>query len=276
MEWRKVKNIIILILLMVNGLLLVIVGSRVDQVRRYERSALEQAVRVLEQNGIRVEEQAVTAAEGMTSRTLERSAPAEQKMAAGLLGEEVTARNQGGGMYTYLGERGMVHFRTGGQIDLRPEEDARWSGTNPEALVRSLLGEMNIEGEITEAALEEGTGTVTVCQLWQGVPVFTCRMVFTFRENTLTALTGTVLAPGESSGEKVQLLTLPSALLAFQDAILSGGDICSAVESMSPGYRMTQSFSGTLLLEPVWLISGNTADYYMDAVTGELSRLTGK
>ena len=121
-----------------------------------------------------------------------------------------------------------------------------------------------------------GTGTVTVRQLWQGVPVFSCWMVFTFRENVLISLSGTVLAPGESSVENDRLLTLPSALLAFQDGILSGGDVCSAVESMKPGYRMVQSFRGTLWLEPVWLISGNTADYYMDAVTGELSRLTGE
>ena len=276
MEWRKVKNIIILILLLVNGFLLVIVGSRVGEVRRYERSALEQAVRVLETNGIRVNEQAVTAAEGLSSQAVERSAGAETEMAGGLLGEAVTVRNQGGGMYTYYGSRGIVNFRTGGQFDLRPEEDARWKGTDPEALARSLLSEMKIEGEITETALNDGTGTVTVRQLWQGVPVFSCWMVFTFRENVLTSLSGTVLAPGESSVENDRLLTLPSALLAFQDGILSGGDVCSAVESMKPGYRMVQSFRGTLWLEPVWLISGNTADYYMDAVTGELSRLTGE
>ena len=276
MEWRKVKNLIILILLLVNGFLLVIVGSRIGEVRRYERSALEQAIQVLETNGIRVNGQAVTAAEELSSRTLERSSAAEQELAAGLLGEEVTVRNQGGGMYTYLGERGIVNFRTGGQFDLRPEEDARWQGSDPETLARNLLSEMKIGGEIIETALEGGTGTVTVRQLWQGVPVFSCRMVFTFRENKLTSLSGTVLVPGESSEENDRLLTLPSALLAFQDGILSGGDICSAVESMEPGYRMVRSFGGTLWLEPVWLVSGNTADYYLDAVTGELSRLTGK
>jgi regulatory protein YycI of two-component signal transduction system YycFG len=135
---------------------------------------------------------------------------------------------------------------------------------------------MKIEGEIAEAALNGGAGTVTVRQLWQGVPVFSCQMVFVFRDNELISLSGTVLAPGESSVENSRLLTLPSALLSFMDGILSGGDVCSAVESMAPGYRMVQSFSGMMRLEPVWLISGNTADYYMDAVTGELSRLTGK
>jgi hypothetical protein len=33
---------------------------------------------------------------------------------------------------------------------------------------------------------------------------------------------------------------------------------------------------GVLRMEPVWFVATNTADYYMDAVTGELSRLTGE
>ena len=43
MEWPKLKNIIILILLLVNGFLLVLVVGREFQVSRYERSAFTQA-----------------------------------------------------------------------------------------------------------------------------------------------------------------------------------------------------------------------------------------
>ena len=57
--------------------------------------------------------------------------------------------------------------------------------------------------------------------------------------------------------------------------VLERGDVCSAVESMEPGYRLTQSFSSVVRLEPVWLVSTNAADYYMNAVTGQISRLTG-
>ena len=56
MEWPKLKNIIILILLLVNGFLLVLVVGRELQVARYERSALTQAGQILAQNGISVEE----------------------------------------------------------------------------------------------------------------------------------------------------------------------------------------------------------------------------
>ena len=40
MEWSKVKNIIILLLLLVNGFLLVLVGMRREETENYQASAL--------------------------------------------------------------------------------------------------------------------------------------------------------------------------------------------------------------------------------------------
>ena len=52
MEWSKVKNIIILLLLLVNGFLLVLVGMRREETENYQASALAQAVEVLERSGM--------------------------------------------------------------------------------------------------------------------------------------------------------------------------------------------------------------------------------
>ena len=47
MEGRKIKNIVILILLMVNGFLLFLVVGQQMKVRQYQRSALTRASQVL-------------------------------------------------------------------------------------------------------------------------------------------------------------------------------------------------------------------------------------
>ena len=52
MEWGRLKNIIILILLLVNGFLLVLVGAHRRETREYEQTALEKTIRVLEGRGI--------------------------------------------------------------------------------------------------------------------------------------------------------------------------------------------------------------------------------
>lgn len=274
MEWRKVKNVIILILLLVNGFLLVLVGSRQEQMRRYERTALAQAVQVLEQNGIQVVEEGMTAADGLFGQSVERSVLAEEALARELLGETVAGENRGGGLYTYRGSAGTVSIRSGGEVSVHMEQDDRWYAAEPLSATKSFLSAMDINAKIVENTTENGSGTVTVCQLWQGVPVYSCQLVFTYEGGWLTALSGQLLLSGETAAEESRLLDLPSALLRFLDEVLTSGDVCSEVTALEPGYRMTQSFSGAAHLEPVWLISTNTADYYMDAVTGELSRST--
>ena len=44
---------------------------------------------------------------------------------------------------------------------------------------------------------------------------------------------------------------------------------------MEAGYRAaSQHLSGGVRLTAVWLVSSNTADYYLDGATGALTRLT--
>ena len=275
MEWRKVKNIVILVLLVVNGFLLAIVGARWGEVRRYEQTALDQAALVLEQNGIRVNKTALGGADSLALLTAERSVSAERALAEALLGGAVSAQNQGGGLYSYGNSRGTLSFRSGGRIVLRAESDPQWQTDDPQALALRLFDRMGVSGRVESAAVEDGSGTVTLCQLWEGVALFSCRVEFTFEAGMLTAMTGTVV-PGEmGDGESVSPMNLPTALLRFMEGVLERGDVCSAVESMEPGYRLTQSFSSVVRLEPVWLISTNAANYYMNAVTGQISRLTG-
>lgn len=275
MEWRKVKNIIILVLLVVNGFLLAIVGARWGEVRRYEQTALDQAALVLEQNGIRVNKTALGGADSLALLTAERSVSAERALAEALLGGAVSAQNQGGGLYSYGNSRGALSFRSGGRIVLRAESDPQWQTDDPQTLALRLFDRMGVSGRVESAAVEDGSGTVTLCQLWEGVALFSCRVEFTFEAGMLTAMTGTVV-PGEmGDGESVSPMNLPTALLRFMEGVLERGDVCSAVESMEPGYRLTQSFSSVVRLEPVWLISTNAANYYMNAVTGQISRLSG-
>ena len=52
MEWSKLKNIILILLLCVNAFLLVLAGIQESRSARYEEETRQAAVDVLEQNGI--------------------------------------------------------------------------------------------------------------------------------------------------------------------------------------------------------------------------------
>ena len=86
MEWPKLKNIIILILLLLNGFLLVLVGMRYTESVQYERAALEQTLKVLEGQGIQADGAALAPAGELAPLTAERDLERELQLAQALLG----------------------------------------------------------------------------------------------------------------------------------------------------------------------------------------------
>lgn len=272
MEWGKVKNIIILILLLVNGFLLILVGARRSEVRRYEQSALERSVQVLEENGIRMEPGAMAAGiTGVSPLTAERDIDAEARLVAALMGEEITGNHRGGGLYTYVSDRGQVSVRAGGEISLIASEDRYWLTDDPAAHAAALMEALPVAMEPVSADIAGGDGSVTYRQRWEGAPVFSCQVTLTYRDGRLTDLSGSLLAAERTAAESAELLTLPTVLMRFLDGILDSGDTCSAVHAVEPGYRVSQSFSGAVRLTSVWRISTDMTDYYLDGITGELS-----
>ena len=275
MEWSKVKNIIILLLVLVNGFLLVLVGVQGGETRRYQDSALTQAVEVLERNGIQVDQSALGDLADLTPLAADRDIRREEELAGALLGESVVGENQGGGLYQYAGSRGTVAIRAGGTITARMEPDGTWTAQDdPGQHAAALLESMGVEARLVEDDTRDGSGTVRFQQLWQEAPLFSGQVSFTYQAGTLTGMEGRLLIQAPRAGDPIQgqTITLSTALLRFLDEILASGDVCSAVEGMEPGYLASQDFSGSVQLSPAWLITGNTARYYLNAVTGEVTR----
>lgn len=272
-EWRRVKNIMIIILLLINGFLLVLVGSRRSESQRYERSALNGSIQVLAYNGIELRESAISARGGQAGGTTERDLRMENKIASILLGEEVEGTDRGGGLVTYATGRGQISIRAGGELTSRLEDQPYWYTSDPENHAASLMERLGVESRLAEAELLDGSGTVVYQQMLDGVPLFSCRLCFVYEGGRLAQLSGNLLAVDSFHEEDGELLSLPTVLMRFLDDVLSSGDVCSAILAVEPGYRMTQSFTNTIRLQPVWYISTNTADYYVDGITGELSRV---
>ncbi len=273
MEWKKLKDLIILILLVVNGFLLVLVGFRREESARYERAALDQTVQVLERGGIRVDLDAVSDGAGLAPVSVERDLDREAELAQALLGQEVRGENRGGGLYLYRGETAEVSLRVGGELSASMSEGGRWHTDDPEGHAAALLEQMGVEARQTGVDAEGKRTSVRFQQLWEGVPLFSSQVEFTYEDGALRAVRGTLLIAGQSAREAGQVLTLPTALMRFSEEAAAAGDVCSAIRSMEAGYRGTvQSLSGGIRLAPVWLVATDTANYYLDCVSGSLTR----
>lgn len=276
MEWRKLKNLIILILLMVNGFLLILVAARRGEALLYERSALEGAVQVLEGGGIHVELSELADADGLTLLNVERDLEREFLMAQALLGaESVRQDNRGGGLYLYQNGNGELSVRASGELSAEMADGPNsLADGGPERHATQLLKKMGIDAEQVGAD-EEGEWTrVRFRQLWNGVPLFSCEVEVVYYYNLLYSVQGTLLATQAGTAEAGQAMTLPTALLRFWEGVTATGDVCSSIQSMRTGYRGTvQALSGGVRLTPVWLVSTDTAQYYLDCVTGALTRV---
>ena len=275
MEWPKLKNIILLILLLVNGFLLVLVGTRYTESVQYERTALELTLVRLEARGIRVEADRLAPAGDLLPLTVERDPERELRLAQALLGgEAVQADNRGGGLYLYQNGSGVVNVRAGGELSAELTDGPGLSADgSPERHAAGLLKKMGIEGLLTGVTEEEDRTRVRFRQLWHGTPVFSCEVEFTYSSHFLRSIQGTLLTAGGGAAEAGRVLTLPTALMRFSEEIAATGDVCTAVYSMVPGYRgTTQSLSGGVRLTPVWLVDTDTGSFYLDGLTGALTR----
>lgn len=88
--WPKIKNIIILMLLVTNLCLLAFVGWREIRDWQLQDKALEQAVSFLAERGIQVDERIVPRSAELPAMGMERDLEEEQTLAAALLGDGLT------------------------------------------------------------------------------------------------------------------------------------------------------------------------------------------
>ena len=274
MEWHRLKNIMILILLLLNGFLLVLVGTRRSEAAWYDQAALERTVEVLADRGIEVDPDGLSSAEGLPPLSLERDPDAEQELICALLDEAVEADNRGGGLYLYQGALGEVSVRAGGEISAVLADSPVWDAGSPEDQAAALLKRMGVSARQLRRSTRDGRTEIRFQQLWNNAPVFSCEVEFVYEDGRLRTIQGTLLTAGPEVEEQGEILSLSTALMRFLDGVTATGDVCSAIQSMEAGYRIvSRPLSGGVRLTAVWLVSSNTADYYLDGATGALTRL---
>ncbi len=117
MAWPKIKNIIILMLLVTNLCLLAFVGWREIRDWQLQDKALEQAVSFLAERGIQVDERIVPRSAELPPMGMERDLEEEQTLAAALLGDGLTREERSAARSMSMrGERGCSSATAAGVL----------------------------------------------------------------------------------------------------------------------------------------------------------------
>ena len=269
MERSKVKNIVLLILLITNLFLLVFMVRQEWRVRRAEELARESALGFLADRGVQVEPSAIPHRMDLRPQIVERDREGESKAAQALLKGTVVMEPRGGEVYRYYNENGTVQFHSDGTFSAELTPGAYPLAEDRDSAVLALLKTLSFEGE-EMAWPQDG---VTVRQNWQGAPLFSQRVTVQWTDGAVTALSGRRLMgqPEEDPGRST--LTVASALIHFFNGLNGLGDVCSRVDGITQGYVSAVSLNAPGVLTPVWWITTDTGAYQLDLVTGELTRL---
>lgn len=276
MRWSRIKNIIILLLVLVNIFLLFLVGQRAWHTEQAQRETRRRMVDVLANNGIAYLPQEVPGEMPLTGRQIALSQPDEARVSA-FLGGEVTAETSGG-RTLWRGPAGTLSVASGGELEaeltavelLRPQglEDAAagtWGETWTEGQLLALLG-LEVRRDSSPGSEE---ASPVFLQLWEGAPVLSARLTVEWGETV--RISGRALFGAAQPAPAAEFLSASTALTRFLKALNDGGYVCSRIADLYPGYL--SAGAGTTTLAPAWLIETDAWPwrFAVDAATGAVT-----
>lgn len=274
MEWPKLKNIIILILLLANLFMVSLVLVQERSAVRYRQQALDNAVSVLESNGIRVDRERIPDSEESEILTVARDTETEDALASALLGE-CEAAELGGGRRAYESAKGTAEFRGNGNFSVSFSgggRSARKSGGEEEHAA-AVLKEIGLSARLTGRTDTDGGTVLTYCQTWKNVPIYSCAITLEYENGSLRSISGLrLMGTPQTAGDGGEPISAPTALIRFLNGIGDLGDVCGEIIAMESGYILTASAEETRLI-PAWYVTTDTGTYSLNALTGALERV---
>lgn len=265
MKASRLKTIVIVILLLVNAFLLfLLLSRRAEQTQAYERT-VEQLCELFARSGVSFDRALLPENSDVYALSPERSSTREMAFAKALLGGEPSLLDSGGGISRYSSSLGSCSLRSGGTVDAmlsRPLDDAA-------QFSRELFRSFGYE-EVS-SSLSGGSGSVTGMRRGKNGPIYNAALTLTFSDSTLTGVSGTFLSDLDE-GRRTDGLDAISALVHFLDYCGVSGVVCTEVSALDSGYLLQSSASAPLRLIPVWRITTDVNNYYVNCKTGEVTR----
>ncbi len=272
MESTKLKNFIIVLLLLLNLVFLFFVGHQERQSRQYEASTRENTTKILKNNGIDLLEDIIPWEDDLPPLKVTRDREREAQLAQELLGEVQAPRDTG--FVLYEGARGKLHISRSGEFTLTLNEPEP-AGDNWQESALTLLRGLDFQGQVIHAELlGNGGKRATIWQVLDGHPVFNCQVEANWDANGLLELEGRRLngkaEEDAAGGSRLEVTTL---IIRFLDGLRERDTTCSEIRSITPGYLYAAGLTPYATLTPAWYLETDNGDYLLDCTSGKLSLL---
>lgn len=264
------ERIVLIILAALNLFLLSVVVTDRAEARGSRAETVRQVTQLLERNGIRADDGAITVRSAPPRITLSRSLSREAEMIRSMMGE-TGQEDLGGNILFYRGGDGQALLRGSGEIAALFSPGRVTLRGDAVRTSQRLLRRAGLDAEIFASGADTADNSYADAYCcWDGCPVFNAVLRFDYSGENLYMITGTRSFDTASEQKTEGLMDSVSALLRFVEFVNSEGFICSRLTAIRPGYMQTVVVSGESSLSPVWRITTDTGDLLVYAESGRV------
>lgn len=269
MDTAKIKNYILIVLLLLNACLAALVFLRFSDSSASARAMEQSTMEILAQQGIAVTGELELSAKPGVSVPVSRDAAQEQSAAARLLGG-ASVNDQGGGSIMYTGKSGQAVFRGTGEFELLMTDSSVRLGHSPAASGARLMRRLGMDSDAGDArvTVDDGSATVVMAAEYAGRPILNCEVTFTYTGDRLLLAVGrrSLHPSGTGTDASIDACT---ALMRALALLARDGEQCTELQGLSACYVLDCDANGDGLLVPVWRIETDVRTILISAVTGE-------
>lgn len=268
MEWPKLKNIIILILVLTNLCLFLLVMDREGRNAQLQSQSRLEAIQFLRDHDVELDEEQIPKTVEVTALRVERELEEEVLLARRLLKGEVTVTALGGGVYRYENTRGWLQLHGDGTFQAQFAPGTWPIGRSAEQSALEVLEQLEYSGRV----LSHRGNTVVLEQTQDGAPLFLLRVNVQWEDEGITALSeGRRLMGTAQPVEQQQELSVSTALLEFHTQMDARGYVYSGIDRIEQGYVTQTALEGVTALAPAWQIHTDTGVYRLNLLDASLS-----
>lgn len=276
MEWSRVKNILIVLLSIVNVFLLVAYASSSFKEQRIETQEIENVCSVLEKLDFSIDPQIIPRDAGVLfpARATRDSGQEEQIMNTILGNTKVT--RLGSGTITYTSDRGTARVRTGGyfEITLKPEQVIA-SEDQMRNFAKDLARKLNMDivGQNMEVERDIAGFRLSVMQKIIGVPIYNCRLSIWSLPDNIIKVSGRYMPNQLTILRGKPPYSVNGLLLNLVEELHAQGVMRGKIDELEAGYCINTAIGGaqseTTYAIPIWRIRINGDDWNINAMNGK-------
>ena len=277
MNWSKAKNIILLLLLMINIFLLVTLISKHQIYQGALQNVGEDVSRILAEYNIKLSPSLVdTTVLRRRPLIISRAEKEEKLVSEGMLGAINDMESPGGGIRRYTSDTGTATWRAGATLTITLSEGGPElkPGISSGAAVQYTLdyllkaGLDVFAGDMSAETVAD-TVTVNIAQRVGGYRVFNTGLTVRASTGGSNVISG-LWAFGETrvSGDQYEQ-ALSGLLIKFARNVREQNIPCGKITALTGGYIMRPERGGVCLY-PVWRLETDFGERFINAMNGEI------